>query len=126
MRYVYILFLGFPYTSGNGAEHLIKLGTVIHLTTSKRLIVQSTKVPRLGSLVFDDTEKVGIVKDVFGPKAHPFVSIRPKISLTKANELVGKNLFFSDNHKRKYNRTPQYRTSREPRKMQSKSAPRSP
>ena len=96
------------YISGTGAEGLIRLGTVIHLTASKHLIVQSTKIPRLGSFVFKDNKKVGLVKDIFGPKTHPFIAIVPKIPIEEANELVGKKLFFSENPRRKYNHKQNY------------------
>ncbi|MHA2059167.1 MAG: H/ACA ribonucleoprotein complex subunit GAR1 [Candidatus Ranarchaeia archaeon] len=102
---------------------MIKLGTVIHVTASKRLIVQSTKVPRLGSIVFDDNVKVGVVKDVFGPKSHPFVAVVPRIPMEQANELVGKKLFFSENHRRKFSRNSHGYSSQGPRKTRQRNPP---
>ncbi|MHA1917285.1 MAG: H/ACA ribonucleoprotein complex subunit GAR1 [Candidatus Ranarchaeia archaeon] len=71
-----------------------KLGAVLHLTDSHRLIVQSMKIPRFGAFIFDETRKIGFVKDIIGPINRPYISIQVTIPLEEAEKLVGKNLFY--------------------------------
>ena len=54
-----------------------KLGAVLHITESHRLIVQSMKIPRFGAFIFDEKQKIGFVKDIIGPVNRPYISIQP-------------------------------------------------
>ncbi|MEM1589506.1 MAG: Gar1/Naf1 family protein [Candidatus Bathyarchaeia archaeon] len=71
---------------------LIRLGCVLHVSSSKNIIVKVENVPRLGETVVDENLKpVGEVFDIFGPVSSPYVAVKSKIA--KPGVLVGKALY---------------------------------
>ena len=53
------------------------LGKSLHIANSGKLIARTTKTPSPGAIVFNSNKKkIGKVGYVFGPTAHPYVSIR--------------------------------------------------
>jgi len=76
---------------------LKRLGKVLHFSKSRSLIVKLTAKPstNIGSRVLDSRlREVGIVQDIFGPVASPYVSIRPVLS--DPSSLVGKVVYVAD------------------------------
>lgn len=55
---------------------LRRLGTVISISHAGNLILRSKAVPRIGEDVYNDQlDRVGVVRDVFGPVTNPFISV---------------------------------------------------
>jgi rRNA processing protein Gar1 len=55
---------------------LIRVGRALHITPSKKVLIKSVIVPRIGETVFDKKQRpVGRVFDVFGPTASPYVEV---------------------------------------------------
>lgn len=60
------------------------LGKAKEITTDGRIIVQCSKTPEIGDIVFDSREnKIGVVKRVFGPVSSPYASIEPRLAPTE-------------------------------------------
>ncbi len=58
---------------------LRRLGSVILLSHAGNLILRSKAVPKIGEDVFDNQlDRVGVVRDVFGPVTYPFISVSPE------------------------------------------------
>ena len=74
-------------------ESRIRLGAVLHMSRSSgNLIVDSSVETRIGATVQDAKgKKIGIVFDVFGPTASPFIAIKPSIETPE--RLLGKALY---------------------------------
>jgi len=71
---------------------LIRLGRVLHVSSSKNIIIKVENMPRIGETVVDENLKpIGEIFDIFGPVSSPYVSVRPKIA--KPDLLVGKVLY---------------------------------
>ena len=70
-----------------------RLGTVLHISrSSSNLILDSSGEARIGETVQDAKgKKIGIVFDVFGPTASPFLAI--KSSIATPEKLLGKALY---------------------------------
>ena len=65
---------------GSDVENLRRLGKIIHLSSSRSLIVkcEESRFIKLGTRTCDSKLKeIGKVQDLFGPIATPYVSIRP-------------------------------------------------
>jgi len=63
-----------------GKEILQRIGLVLHVSSSKNIILKTKKVPRIGDRVLDENLKpVGMVFDVFGPTSSPYVAVKPNI-----------------------------------------------
>jgi RNA-binding protein len=77
---------------------------VLHVGSSKRLILKAEKVPRINDKVMDENLKfVGVVFDVFGPVASPYVAVEP--SVDEPERLVNHVLYVSpSNRRRKWER----------------------
>jgi len=59
---------------------LHRLGRVLHVSSSKNLILKTRKPPRINDKVVDENLKpVGTVFDVFGPVSSPYVSVKPSV-----------------------------------------------
>jgi RNA-binding protein len=59
---------------------LQRIGYVLHVSSSRNIILKAEKIPRIGDKVMDETLKpVGIVFDVFGPTSSAYVAVKPKI-----------------------------------------------
>lgn len=70
---------------------LKRLGKILHLSKSRSLIVKLASEPSInvGSKVLDSKlREIGVIRDVFGPVASPYVAIKPVFS--DPSSLVGK------------------------------------
>jgi len=72
---------------------LRKLGKVLHLTPSNNLILRAkVDINAIGATVVSSlSDKVGIIHDVFGPVAMPYVSVKPLVK--DPSKFVGKFLY---------------------------------
>jgi rRNA processing protein Gar1 len=76
---------------------LIKLGKILHVSSSNNLILRVEIAPPLGALVMTgDGMEVGHVVDVFGPKRAPFVSVKSPSDVTFLRSLAGRVLFYRE------------------------------
>ena len=63
-----------------GNKILQRIGLVLHVSPSRKIVLKAENVPRIGDAVVDEKLKVvGTVFDVFGPTPAPYVSVKPKI-----------------------------------------------
>lgn len=77
-----------------------RIGRVLHLSSSKNLILKAENVPRIGEKVLDENLKqVGTVSDVFGPVSSPYVTVKPQIK--DAEKLVNQILYVPSQTRRK-------------------------
>jgi len=80
-------------------QNLHELGRVLHLSRNKNLITRTITPPQIGMTVVDRKhQKVGTVKDVFGPVKNPYVSVKPDV--VKPEEYVGKTIYLNLRSKR--------------------------
>ncbi len=57
-----------------------RVGYVLHVSSSHKMVLKAENVPRIGDKVLDeDLKPVGIVFDVFGPTSSPYVAVKPDI-----------------------------------------------
>ena len=57
-----------------------RLGKVVHLSKSGRLILRSKTKARTGLIAMDEGLKsVGTVFDTFGPVENPYISVKPSV-----------------------------------------------
>ncbi len=57
------------------------LGRVLHVSSSRNLILKADSLPKIGDKVVDEKlEFVGTVFDVFGPVSSPYIAVRPVMS----------------------------------------------
>ena len=57
-----------------------RIGHVLHVSSSRNMILKAENVPRIGDRVIDENLKpVGMVFDVFGPTSSPYVAVKPSI-----------------------------------------------
>ncbi len=71
---------------------LLRLGKVLHLSSSKHLILRAKSLPRLGTTAYDeDLKKIGVVVEIFGPVKKPYISVKPSVS--KSDSYIGKTLY---------------------------------
>ncbi len=71
-----------------------ELGRVLHFSKNRNLIVRAQVPPQIGETVTDEKhQKVGVVKDVFGPIMKPYVSIKPEVR--RPERYVGETLYLS-------------------------------
>lgn len=62
-----------------GENDLQRIGRVLHVSSSRNIILKAENVPRIGDKVVDGNLKpVGTVLDVFGPVSKPYVAVKPK------------------------------------------------
>ena len=67
---------------GSDEDSLRRLGKILHLSSSRSLIVkcEEARFVKLGTKVCDSKLKeIGKTQDLFGPVATPYVSIRPTV-----------------------------------------------
>jgi len=58
-----------------------RLGKVVHLSKSGRLVLRSKSKARTGAVAMDeDLRSVGAVLDTFGPVGNPYISVKPSVS----------------------------------------------
>jgi RNA-binding protein len=82
---------------------LQRLGRVLHVSPSRKIIAKTEKTPKIGETVVDENFRtVGKVFDIFGPVSSPYAAIRPTI--LKPEELTKKILYISPQkgERRKY------------------------
>ncbi|MFQ6086575.1 MAG: H/ACA ribonucleoprotein complex subunit GAR1 [Candidatus Bathyarchaeia archaeon] len=78
-----------------------RLGRVLHVSSSKNLILKAEKLPRINDKVVDENLKpVGTVFDVFGPVSSPYVAVKP--SLEEPQRFVNRVLYVFPSLKRKW------------------------
>jgi len=73
---------------------LRRIGKVLHVAKPGDLIARSEGgfAPRIGDRVYGpDLRQVGVVADVFGPVASPYVAVRPLVD--EPERLVGQVLY---------------------------------
>ncbi|MGB9756826.1 MAG: H/ACA ribonucleoprotein complex subunit GAR1 [Candidatus Bathyarchaeales archaeon] len=69
-----------------------RIGRVLHLSSSRNLIVKIENTPRIGETVVDENlTPIGKVFDIFGPVSSPYAAIKP--TLREAEKLAGKMLY---------------------------------
>ena len=57
-----------------------RLGHVLHISSSRSLILKAEAIPKIGDKVVDEYLKfVGTVSDVFGPVSSPYAAVKPTI-----------------------------------------------
>ncbi len=77
-----------------------RLGRVLHVSSSKNLILKAEKLPRIKDKVVDENLKsVGTVFDVFGPVSSPYVAVKP--SVEEPQRFVNRVLYVFPSRKRK-------------------------
>jgi len=63
-----------------GKEVLQRIGHVLHISSSRNIILKAENIPRIGDKVSDENLKpVGMVFDVFGPTSSPYVAVKPNV-----------------------------------------------
>jgi RNA-binding protein len=71
---------------------LQRIGSVLHVSSSRSLILKADHLPRIGDKVVDDKlSNVGTVFDMFGPVSSPYVAVKP--SVDEPSLLVGHSLY---------------------------------
>ncbi|MEM2099050.1 MAG: Gar1/Naf1 family protein [Candidatus Bathyarchaeia archaeon] len=69
-----------------------RFGKVMHVTSSRNIVVKTLEPPQIGSAVVDENLRVvGKVFDVIGSVAAPYAVIKPKIK--DSERVVGKQLY---------------------------------
>jgi RNA-binding protein len=59
---------------------LQRIGCVVHISSNGNMVLKADNVPRIGDQAVDENLKaVGMVFDVFGPIANPYVAVRPSV-----------------------------------------------
>ena len=82
----------FPNTTTVGADYLNRLGKVLHVSSTRRLILRAETKPSLGTQVYDSKLRpVGSVAEIFGPVKKPYISVKPIIDEPK--RYVGRVLY---------------------------------
>lgn len=77
-----------------------RLGKVLHLSKSGRLIVKSQLKVKPGSVTLSqDLKNIGTIFDIFGPVENPYISVKP--SIRTPSNYVGQILYFEENTERR-------------------------
>lgn len=57
-----------------------RIGLVLHVSSSKNMIIKAANLPRIGDDAVDENlKKTGTVFDIFGPVSSPYVAVRPSV-----------------------------------------------
>jgi len=65
-------------------ESLQRIGSVLHVTSTKNMILKAENIPQIGDRVVDENlNHVGKVFDVFGPVSSPYVAVTPTVDEPK-------------------------------------------
>lgn len=57
-----------------------RMGKVLHITPSKKVVVKAENLPKIGDRVFDEKrDPVGTVFDIFGSTSSPYVAVKPDV-----------------------------------------------
>lgn len=71
-----------------------RLGVAVHVSKSGYIVVQLSRVPRIGDKVYDQNlKRIGVVKDVVGPVSNPFALVKPE--KPHPLDVSGKPLYFT-------------------------------
>jgi RNA-binding protein len=82
---------------------LQRIGSVLHVSSSRSLILKADHLPRIGDKVVDDKlSNVGMVFDVFGPVSSPYVAVKP--SVDEPSLLIGRSLYAVPSARSKFRR----------------------
>jgi RNA-binding protein len=88
-------FSNFGFLFGGGS--LIKLGKILHVSSSRNLILRAEIAPPLGAQVLTgDAREVGRIVDIFGPKKEPFIAVKSPSDQVFLQSLVGRVLFYRE------------------------------
>jgi RNA-binding protein len=75
-----------------GKKILHRIGHVLHVSSTKNVIVRAENTPRIGDKVTNEKLKpIGTVFDVFGPTSSPYVAVKPHIQ--NPEQLINKVLY---------------------------------
>ena len=59
---------------------LQRIGSVLHVSSGRSMILKADNIPRIGDKAVDDKlNHVGTVFDVFGPVSSPYVAVKPSV-----------------------------------------------
>ena len=59
---------------------LQRIGSVLHVSSGKSMILKADNIPRIGDKAVDDKlNHVGTVFDVFGPVSSPYIAVKPSV-----------------------------------------------
>jgi RNA-binding protein len=59
---------------------LQRIGLVLHVSSSKNMIIKAANLPRIGDEAVDENlKKIGTVFDIFGPVSSPYIAVRPSV-----------------------------------------------
>lgn len=79
---------------------LKKLGNIIHITSTNKLIVPSQNPPRIGLLVVNKNNKaIGKINDIIGSTKNPYISIKTNKKFNKIN--VGEAVYLPPKNKKR-------------------------
>ncbi|UCE16075.1 MAG: H/ACA RNA-protein complex protein Gar1 [Candidatus Bathyarchaeota archaeon] len=80
-----------------------RIGHVLHISSSKNLILKAENLPRIGDKVVNKQLKpVGTIFDVFGPTSSPYVAVKPNVG--EPHHLVNHVLYAIPSSKKKRRR----------------------
>ncbi len=69
-----------------------RIGLVLHVSSSKNMIIKAANVPRIGEDAVDENlKKIGTVFDIFGPVSAPYVAVRP--SVEEPRQLINQAIY---------------------------------
>ncbi len=69
-----------------------RLGRVLHISSTRNIILKAENLPRMGERVVDaDLKQIGTVYDIFGPISSPYISV--KTNLENPNYLADQILY---------------------------------
>jgi RNA-binding protein len=79
---------------------LQRLGLILHISSSRNMIMKVESIPQVGETVVDENLKpVGKVFDILGPVSSPYVAIRPTVH--DPEKLVNKPVYAVPSRRRK-------------------------
>lgn len=68
------------FTRRGDSSGLQRIGYVRHISSNGNMILKTDNAPRIGDQAMDENLKaVGMIFDVFGPVANPYVGVRPSV-----------------------------------------------
>ncbi len=80
---------------GGAKTKVSRLGRVLYLSKSGRLILRSKLRLKVGSAIFtEDLKNIGNVFDIFGPVVNPYISVKPAVR--EPSRYVGQLLYFEE------------------------------
>jgi len=72
---------------------LKRLGHVLHVSSSRNLILKAETLPKIGDMVVDENLKVvGSVFDIIGPVSSPYATVKPT---TPEPQLMVRNTLYT-------------------------------